>query len=412
MTVSHRAAARLGWSAFGLTAVLGLLTAVFVALDAGTSTPPQSWGLGGFGGLAFALASLSFAAVGALVASQLPGNAIGWIFCLTGLLIGVGDLAYQYANHALYVAPGSLPAGRAAAWLHRLGLPPAFGMLGLSFVLFPDGRLPSPHWRPAPWMAVLGIACIVSGHALRPGPLDEPFTTVSNPLGIGGAFELLDTLSWVGWPLMAAAIALAAVALTFRLRRSRGDEHQQLKWIAVAAAFVGVVVVAFEASWFVDFRGVGRLRIGVLGLSFTLLPVAAGIAILRHRLYDIDLVISRTLVYGGLSATLAGVYLASVLLLQLALSPLTADSGLAIAGSTLAVAALFRPARARIQTIVDRRFYRRRYDAARILEHFGARLRDEVELNVLSSDLRDTVRETMEPAHVSLWLRPSRAGAT
>ena len=405
--MSASAARRLAWSLEAICIVLAILTVVFLALGAGASTPAQSWGQAGYGGLALAVASLAFVTVGALIASRVPGNAIGWTFCLTGLLLGVGDFAYQYADHSLYVAPGSLPGGMAAAWLYNLGSSPAAGLLGVSLLLFPDGRLPSRRWRPALWLAILGIACVVSDDALRPGPLDEPFSAVSNPVGIDGTFELMDTLAGLGWPSMAAAVAVAAVAMALRLRRSRGAERQQLKWMVVASAVVGVV-----ASWFLEISGITRLssgisqlRTGVLGLGFTIFPVAAGIAILRYRLYDIDVVINRTLVYSALTATLVGAYLTCVLVLQIALSPLTAQSDLAIAGSTLAVAALFGPARRRIQALVDRRFYRRRYDATRTLEGFSTRLRDEVDLEALGADLRGVVREAVQPAHVSLWLR-------
>jgi hypothetical protein len=410
--MSASAARRLAWSLEAICIVLAILTVVFLALGAGASTPAQSWGQAGYGGLALAVASLAFVTVGALIASRVPGNAIGWTFCLTGLLLGVGDFAYQYADHSLYVAPGSLPGGMAAAWLYNLGSSPAVGLLGVSLLLFPDGRLPSRRWRPALWLAILGIACVVSDDALRPGPLDEPFSAVSNPVGIDGTFELMDTLAGLGWPSMAAAVAVAAVAMALRLRRSRGAERQQLKWMVVAAAVVGVVIVAAVASWGLEISGITRpssgisqLRTGVLGLGFTIFPVAAGIAILRYRLYDIDVVINRTLVYSALTATLVGAYLTCVLVLQIALSPLTAQSDLAIAGSTLAVAALFGPARRRVQALVDRRFFRRRYDAARTLEQFGARLRDEVELDALGDHLRGVVRETVQPAHASLWLR-------
>jgi hypothetical protein len=334
-----------------------------------------------------------------------PGNAIGWIFCLTGLLVGLGDLAYQYADFALFATVNSPPGGETAAWLQNLGLPPAFGLLGLSLLLFPDGRLPSRRWRPALWLAVIGMAFVVIGYAFRPGPLDDPFATVTNPLGIRGTFEAMDAVTGLGWLFMAVGVAVAAAAMVHRLRRSSGQEHQQLKWIALAASVAGILVVADAASFFLSVEGISQLRIVALGLAFVGFPVAAGVAILRYRLYDIDVVINRTIVYGALTATLAATYLGSVLLLQLALGGLTSDSSLAIAGSTLAVAAIFRPARTRIQEVVDRRFYRLRYDAARTLESFGSRLRDEVALDSLSSELCIVVSETMQPAHVSLWLR-------
>ena len=405
--MTARRVAALAWAISVAVAVLSL---VLVALGAGERTPADEFGLTDFGGLAFIVAALAFATTGALVASRVRANAIGWIFCLMGFLIGVGNLAYQYADYALYVSPGSLPGGATAAVLQNLGLTPTFGLLGLALLLFPDGRLPSRRWLPALSIALLGSTLVGAGYALRPGALDEPFETVTNPFGIG-TLELMDTLSGLGWLLMSASVALAAAAMIVRLRRSRGNERQQLKWIRLAAAGAGAVILVNFTTFPLENAEIDQVRLVVVGLAFAGFPVAAGTAILRYRLYDIDVVINRTLVYGALTATLLASYLGLVLMLQLALSPLTEQSDLAIAGSTLAVAALFRPARRRIQELVDRRFYRRRYDAARTLEAFGARLRDEVELESLNADLRGVVAETMQPASVSLWLRKPTEGA-
>jgi hypothetical protein len=305
----------------------------------------------------------------------------------------------------LFIASDPLPGGVTAAWLQNLGTPPGFGLLGIALLLFPDGRLPSRRWRPALWLGLAGIGLIVTGYALRPGPLDDPFATVSNPLGIAGAFDLMDAFSGFGWMFMGASVGLAAFAATIRLRRSHGLEREQLKWIAFAAAITGVAVVADVLSFFASVEGIDQVRIVLLAVGFGAFPLAAGAAILRYRLYDIDVVINRALVYVGLTVALGAAYLATVLLLQLALQPLTSDSQLAVAGSTLAVAALFRPARGRIQRTVDRRFYRSRFDAQRTLEAFSARLRDQVELDSLSGQLRQVVRDTVQPAHVSIWLR-------
>jgi hypothetical protein len=396
---------RVAWALAGLDAVLALPTAVLLALGAGRSSPADEFGLTGFGGLGLLVASLTFATIGALIASRLPGNGVGWIFCAIGVLLCTGNLGFQYADHAFYGAADRLPGGVAAAWLQNLTVPPAFALLALALLLFPGGRLPSHRWRPAAGLAVLGIAGLVVGYALRPGPLDHPFELTSNPVGVAGAFGLMDALIQLGWLCSAVAMATAAVALANRLRRSRGGERQQLKWIVLAAAVLGAAVVVNAASFAVAGDGAGSLRIVVVAVALASFALAAGAAILRYRLFDIDVVLNRTLVYGALTAALVAAYLGSVLLLQLALVPLTSESDLAIAGSTLAVAALFRPMRSRIQAGVDRRFYRRRYNARRTLESFGTRLRDEVDLDAVSIDLRAVVAETVQPAHVSLWLR-------
>jgi hypothetical protein len=388
------------WLIWGGSLVVVLATLVLLALGVGQSTPADSFGLSGYGGVAFAIAALAFATVGALVLARVPGNPIGPVFCLIGAILGVGDLVYQYADRALYISPGELPGGAAAAWFQNFGLPPAFGLLGVALLLFPDGRLPSRRWRPALWLAVAGIALNMLGYALRPGPLDDPFATVTNPLGVAGTFDLMDALSRFGWIFMGASVGLAAASTPIRLGRARGVERAQLKWLALATAITGVAVVSDVVSYFVAAEGIGALRDAVLALGFAVFPLAAGAAILRYRLFDIDVVINRTLVYGALTATLAATYLGLVLLVGLAVG----QSGFAVAVSTLAVAALFRPARTRIQDAVDRRFYRHRYDAAQTLEAFGTRLRDELDLEAVGSALRAAVRDTVQPAHLSLWL--------
>jgi hypothetical protein len=382
------------------TVAVALATSGLLVLGAFHSTPADDFGLSGLGGASFVVASLAFASVGALVSARVPGNAIGPIFCLMGVILGLGELLFQYADLALFIS-GTLPGGATAAWLQNFGVPSCFGLLGVAVLLFPDGRPPSRGWRWVLALAVTGIVLNAFGYAFRPGPLDEPFEHVENPLGIPGTFGLMDALTGFGWMFMGASVGLAALASARRFRRARGVERAQLKWLALAAAFTGVAIVADVVSYFVDVSGVNEVRSAVLGLGFTVFPLAAGAAILRHRLYDIDVVINRALVYGALTATLAATYLGLVLLVGLAVG----RSGFAVAVSTLAVAALFRPARASIQRAVDRRFYRRRYDAAQTLEAFGVRLRDELDLEALGTDLRGVVRDTVQPAHVSLWLR-------
>jgi hypothetical protein len=281
-----------------------------------------------------------------------------------------------------------------ASWIPFILVPCTFVLL-----LFPDGRLPSPRWRWIAWCAGLGIAGVFVSVLLNPGPLED-YPQLDNPLGVTG--PLLEPLTGLAVALLFVGLLGSAAAVIVRFRGAEGERREQLKWLALAGAVAALLVpVAVLGSDVWGEAGTNVLcMVGVLGL-----PLAAGIAILRHRLYDIDVVINRALVYGAVTALLAVAYLACVLLLQLALSPLTADSGLAIAASTLAVAAMFRPLRARIQAAVDRRFYRRRYDAALTLAQFAGNLRHELDLDALDAELRSVVADAMQPAHVSLWLR-------
>jgi hypothetical protein len=386
--VSTRNAGRLAWSLAATSVLLFAASMAFYAAGVGADS----------GQVLSLLIILGFSGVGALVASRQPGNAIGWIFCGAALFgPALGNLANAYASYWLdghAASEGLAKAGAAYAslgWMPEVLVPITFLLL-----LFPDGRLLTPRWRPVAWCAALGIAGAFVTTGLNPGPLED-FPQIQNPFGIhSGLRDLVEVLSFL---LLLVGLVGAPLSLRLRLRRSSAQEREQIKWLVWAGAVAVVVFVIGTAGY--DVWGEAISNAAIL-LSVFGLAVATGIAILRYRLYDIDVVINRTLVYGALTATLAGAYLGSVLLLQLVLSP---SSDLAIAGSTLAVAALFQPARRRIQATVDRRFYRRRYDAARTLERFGGRLRDEVDLDSLGAELRGVVAETMQPAHVSLWLR-------
>jgi hypothetical protein len=389
-----------GAIAVALSVLIALGSIVLLALGPGRSLPADVFG--GVGGASFLLLSLSLVAVGWIVTSRLPGNRIGWIFCALGLLIGATVLAWVYADYGLYAVSTRLPgAGAAAAFPGE----PVAALLGFAVLLFPDGRLPSRRWQPVAYMLGLASVLLLVTDVLRPGRLDDPFAIVSNPFGISGTRAAMDAVNLGAWLLVAVGLALASGSLLIRLRRARGTERQQLKLVLAVGAIVGLVTALVMSTWLIWPHGNLQLRMGVLGLSFAAFPMAAGVAILRYRLYDIDVVINRTLVYSALTATLAAAYLGSVLLLQLVLSGVAGGSGLAVAASTLVAAALFRPARARIQHAVDRHFYRGKYDAQRTLEGFSARLRNEVDLAALKGELRAVVRETLQPAHVTLWLR-------
>ena len=367
---------RLAWSLWALT-VVGL--AVAMALPSAEETE-DVWEL-----VATLVFALTFATVGALVAARRPHNPIGWIMCGAGLAYAVGGVSITYVESTLAQGDDDALATLmdwVSGWVWMLGIGPAATFL---LLLFPTGRLPSRRWLPVARTAAGALALMVAGIALTPLPGAEVAAGL-------GSFLLLLT-------------ALASVAsLVFRFRRARGVERRQLKWLTYAAAVAGLVlllIIVGEST----VRVSDELSNALVSVSVAALPVSMGIAILRHGLFDIDVVINRTLVYGALTATLVVAYVGIVLLLQLALSPLTEESDLAIAGSTLAVAALVRPLRGRIQAAVDRRFFRRRYDAARTLAGYGARVRDQVELDSLGAELRSVVAETMQPAHVSLWLR-------
>jgi hypothetical protein len=281
-----------------------------------------------------------------------------------------------------------------------------FMLLPATFLLalFPDGHLLSRRWRPVAWCAALGMAGGFVVEEMIAGPIPD-YPQLTNPFGVDS--PLISPLDGLSLLMIAIGMVGSSISLVLRFRRSRGEQRQQIKWLALAGVVAVVTIVIGTAAY--DQIGEGLANV-VMMTSVMGLPTAAAIAILRYRLYDIDVVINRALVYGALTATLAGTYLVSVLLLQLVLESFTQGSGLAVAASTLAAAALVRPARARIQGIVDRRFFRRKYDAAQTLAVFGSRLRDEVDLDTVQSDLRAVVAETMQPSHVSLWTPTSSRG--
>jgi hypothetical protein len=354
--------------------------------------------------VALGVAFTAFMVVGAVIVAHRPRNAIGWIFSAIGLLAATGMLAMEYAAYAYVTRPGSLPGAILAAWYNWWWDP----MLGLILVftplLFPTGRLLSARWRPVAVVAAVAGGAIVVLNVLQPSiTLQNRNVTVRNPIGVAGVQELEDgAVGAVLFAMVVVCCVAAVVSVVLRFRRSRGVERQQLKWFTFAAALVIPCQLAtdylFPSSHF------GSV---VFGLAVAFVPIAAGMAILRYRLYDIDRLINRTLVYGLLTALLGVVYAGCVFGLRQLLNPVSGESSLAVASSTLVVAALFRPVRHRVQAVVDRRFNRRRYDAARTVEGFSGRLRDQIDLDTLATELLAVVDQRMQPTTVSLWLRPS-----
>ena len=349
----------------------------------------------------------AFMVVGALIVAHRPGNAIGWLFSAIALLAFTGQLASEYATYAYATRPGALPGATLAAWY---GSWPWWLVLALTLVftplLFPTGRLLSPRWRPVAWLAGVTTAVLTVVTSLRTelGTVEDQ--VVANPIGVAAVGNPEKSPIIPVLIVLLGVLATAAFgSLVLRFRRSRGEERQQLKWFTYASALLPLAGLD-------DFlpAPAGDL---LFGIPIVFLPVAAGIAILRHRLYDIDRLINRTLVYGSLTAILGLVYTGVVLILGQVFGGVTEDPpSWAVAGATLAVAALFQPARRRIQEVVDRRFNRRKYDAAETIDTFGARLRDQIDLDTLSAELLAVVDQTMQPTRVVLWLRPSPPGSS
>ena len=407
--MSTRAAALLAWSLAGFSVVMFVATVALTIsyLYLAPATQPSSTG-GTLGNLLLFVPFLAFPIVGALIASRRPRNPIGWICLAAGLfwmLIVLEDSI-----------PGSEPYPVTYDALTEWMWVPPVGLLGIYMILlFPDGKLPSRRWRPLAWFsgAVMVLASVAL--TLSPGPLpDHP--GVRNPFGLEGYPMLAQVLPGV-IALLPICILASAVSLFWRYRHSGGEVRQQIKWVAFAASFVGVMYLSTVVIglFFAPEASLGSGDVSLLGeilldavlLSYAGVPIAVGFAVLKYRLYDIDVVINRTLVYATLTATLVAVYFGGVTLLQGVLRAFTdQESTLAVVASTLVIAALFNPLRRRIQGFIDRRFYRRKYDAVKTLEAFSAKLREDTDLDALNAELVGVARETMQPAHVSVWLRP------
>jgi hypothetical protein len=391
----------LAWLALG---GYGVLTAAGLVLQGLAGIPEDATtGLGGVAVLSAAIGVWSL--VGSLLAARRPSNPIGWLLAGTALVWAVQQGSFGYAAYGLVAHPGSLPAAIAVALLHRAVEPLLSLGLALVFLLFPDGRLPSRRWRPVAWAGVAAAAVEVLGWIVDPGTLTIGTLGIRSPLQVGPALHgILTPLFVVALVLLFGVLLAAVVSLVLRLRRARGQARQQLKWFAYATA---LVPVGFGLLFFGPSVTTDRIGVALLALASVGMPLAIAVAIFRYRLYAIDLVINRTLVYGTLTVLLGGVYAGIVLALGQLFGGLGATSpSWAVAGATLAVAALVQPARRRIQQAVDRRFDRRRYDAAKTIQAFSTRLRDEIDLDTLSAELLAVVDQTMQPTQASLWLRP------
>jgi hypothetical protein len=359
------------------------------------------------------VSAVTFSSVGAVVGSRRPESPVGWFFCAIGVLAAVVLFSSEYAAYALLAQPTSLPGGLAMVWIRAWAWVPFLGLFVLLVLVFPDGW---QHSRGRWWFSRLVLIVIAGGTllaAFSPGPIDALGGAVENPLGME-PLRGIGTNSAVG-PVESVLYALgilAAGSLFVRMRRARGVERQQIKWFAYATVvLVGGAVMAFSVSEATGVSWLGEIGFALTMVGLAGLPVAIGIAVLRYRLYNIDHIINRTLVYGLLTAILASVYFGGVTVTQALFRTLTGQEKLpqvAVVASTLVIAALFNPLRHRIQAFIDRRFYRRKYDAAKTLEGFSTKLRDETDLEALRGDLVEVVRETMQPAHVSVWLRCER----
>lgn len=346
------------------------------------------------------------AVVGALIAVNRPANPVGLLMISAPLVIALGLFSEAYASYIYELGHSDLPGGQIAVWLTLWLTVPGFALFIHLLLRFPTGRVPSPGWRWVSRLATLALIINALGFAFRPGPVDN-VRVVDNPLGTLLPRWVSEFGISVGDSLLPLSGFLAIASLFLRFRRADRTERQQMKWFVLAVSVFPVLFLVSQFASALDESEDEYFAFILVMSALLFVPVSMGIGILRHKLYDIDVVVNRALVYAGLTAILASAYLAIVVLLQSVLRPLTPESDLAVAASTLAVAALFRPVRRRVQTFIDQRFFRRKYDTAETLGAFSARLRDQVDLESLSSELVGVVGSTMQPAHASIWLRPT-----
>ena len=399
----------LAWSVAGVCVFMLVVGLALSVLDRAAEAP-ASWVSIGFVRDMLTYASLlTFALVGALIASRRPGNAVGWICLADGLLwmlLGISETFALYRTDR----PGSGVFEVGAAWLSNWLWVPALGLFATYLLLlFPNGRLPSRRWRPLAWLSGVVIVSISISVGLAPGPLHN-LGEMRNPLGLEGHPWVADAFIFV-FPLLPVCILGSVLSVVLRYRNSGGEEREQIKWIAFAASVVvGFFLVGLVGS-FMSYSGSEFLD-SMAVLSYPGVPIAIGFAVLKYRLYDIEVVINRALVYGSLTAMLLALYFAGVASTQAIFRLITGQERqpqLAVVVSTLIIAALFAPLRRRIQSFIDRRFYRSKYDSRKTLEAFSATLRDETDLDALRGELLSAVTDTMQPAHVSLWLSDETA---
>ena len=394
----------IAWTAWSVSIVLAAIGGALVLLTFDVRLP-DNWGFRGYA----VLMTPVVATPGLLLALRVPRNAIGWLLLVAGLATGFSAGAQEYATYAVVVHPGSLPGAVAIAWIVSWSF--VFFAAPLLLIipqLFPDGRPLGPRWRPLLGASAIFAAGVLDAFAFRPGPLENA-SFMQNPLPAPAAWEGFRAAAVLPLEVVSGAlIVLSGASLAVRFRRSSGMQRQQLKWVALSASLIATAMLAVLATTPATATNTSKPAQVIMILAFGTLPVAIAVAILRYRLYDIDLIINRTIVYGALSAVIGTSYFVLVVMLQAILRPITGGSEIAVAASTLAVIAVVQPLRRRIQAAVDRRFYRSRYDAARALDTFATRLRDEVDLETVRGDIVAVVADTVQPRHASLWLRRQR----
>ncbi len=354
--------------------------------------------------LLFSVIVFGLAIIGGLIVARRPDNRVGWIFLVASLGIAVSTAAFNYVSLSLHRFSLALPGTVFVAWVSSwIMIPTLIGMVIFVPMLFPTGHVPGPRWRPVAVLGVVGLVTTTIGSALVPGPLDS--IGVDSPFGVQLPGPLVEIFGAVDTISGLVLFSLTAASVVYRYRHGSALERLQLRWFAFPAV-VGIVLLG--ASSIVDVGPLGDAAwVGML-LCLAVLPIAIGIAILRHRLLDIDLVIKRTIAYGTLTVVLVGLEVVGILVIQQLLTVVMADQSqtFAVAVTTLGVAAVFQPARRRIQGAVDRRFDRARYDAAQVIEGFSGRLRGRVDLDTVAAEIVGTVDETMRPRSVSVWVRP------